>query len=350
MTLMLTPPRRDSESPSVALTGIGQALGSRLIPNRELAALTGIDEAAILHLTGIRTRSFAPFGDETDLAVRAVEDLFSRTGGPRIPDLLLVGTTTPSCPLPSTAMRLQGRLFPENGPPALDVGGSCAAFLTGLFLARAQILSGQAKEVLLVNCEQKSRHVCPVHSPDTALLFGDAATAVWLSGGPGPSAGPGLRVRSVKIGADGRQARLITYRDDPESRRKILRMEGPALFRRAVRTLARETRALLHDHGLTQGEIEAFIFHQANGRILDGVAREAGIPEHRLPRTVALHGNTSSASLGITLNHFLAGKGDRGAEGPVVLGAIGGGITWGIALLEPDGRSSYSSSCPSPEP
>jgi 3-oxoacyl-[acyl-carrier-protein] synthase-3 len=325
----------------VFISGIGQALGPRILTNAELSSLTGFDETAIFELTGIRTRSFSPFEDEVDLAVRAAEDLFAKMGDQKSPDLLLLATTTPSSHVPSTAMKVQGRLFPHDSSPrfpGMDIGGSCAAFLTGLFVARAQIASGGAKEILLINTERKTRHVCPVHSPETALLFGDAATAVWISSSEnfrrkGRTGHAPLRVRTVRIGASGERAGLITYSQDPLTRRKILRMEGAPLFRKAVRTLSEEIERMLLENSLPPGAIEAFILHQANGRILEGVAQRIGASSRQIPRTIDIHGNTSSASLGITLSHFLADKGPDALSGPLVLGAIGGGITWGVALL-----------------
>ncbi len=311
----------------------GRATGSRLLDNSELSALTGTSPEAILRLTGIRTRSYAPFEDEVTLAVRAAEDLFRRLSGPRRPDFLLAATTTPRSFIPSTAARISSCLYPDGGPPAMDVGGSCAAFMTGLFTARSLVASGMAREILLVNTERKTGHVCPVHTPETALLFGDAASAAWISADPeGP--GPAFLLRDIRIGADGRNASLITYAPDPETGRKILAMDGPALFRQAVRTRSREIGFLLRDHGLLPGEAGACLLHQANGRILDGIASRLGLPPERIPRTVSVYGNTSSASLGITLGEFLE-KSQDPPPGPLVLGAIGGGITWGVGLLEP---------------
>ena len=331
----------------VYLSGIGQALGSRLLTNSELSALTGLKETAIHDLTGIDTRSYAPFENEIDLAVQAATDLFSRIGGKKTPDLLLLATTTPSSPVPPTAMKVLARLFPgvAPSPPAMDIGGSCAAFLTGLFVAKAYIGSGAFQEILLINTEKKTRHVCPEHSPETALLFGDAATAVWLSGSDSTEKADRsrrlpLHVRSVRIGANGTLAPLITYAKDKVSDRKILRMDGPSLFRKAVLTLSKEIEKELDHHSLTIDRVEAFVLHQANGRILDGVARKIGVPSSQIPRTIDVHGNTSSASLGITLNRFLSKNGPRPLSGPLLLGAIGGGITWGVALLSdtpPDG-------------
>ena len=318
---------------AVYLRALGRATGSRLLDNTELSALTGTAPEAILRLTGIRTRAYAPFEDEVDLAVRAAEDLLRRLDRPKKPDFLLAATTTPKSFIPSTAARVSSRLYPDGGPPVLDVGGSCAAFMTGLFTARSLIASGAAQDILLLNTERKTGHVCPVHTPDTALLFGDGASAAWISDDPGPERGS-WRLREIRIGADGSLAPLIAYVPDPETGRKILSMDGPALFRKAVRTLSREIGRLLRERDLPPGEAGAFILHQANGRILDGIAARLEIPEERIPRTVSVYGNTSSASLGITLGEFLD-NGPAPPSRPLVLGAIGGGLTWGVGLLDP---------------
>jgi len=311
----------------------GRAVGSRLVDNRELSRLTGTPPETIFRLTGIRTRAYAPFEDEVELAVRAVHDLFRRLPDLPRPDFLLAATTTPSSFIPSTAARISSRLYPDGGPPALDVGGSCSAFMTGIFTAKSLVASGTADAILLVNTERKTGHVCPVHTPETALLFGDGASAAWISADPsGP--GPVFSLRDLRIGAAGRNASLITYTRDPETGRKILSMDGPSLFRHAVRILAREIETLLRDHGITPDEARAFLLHQANGRILDGIANRLKLPPDRIPRTVSVYGNTSSASLGITLGDFLDKSPDP-APGPLVLGAIGGGITWGVGLLDP---------------
>ena len=317
----------------VYLGALGQAVGTHLIDNDELAVLTGTSPEAIFRLTGIRTRSYAPFEDELALAVRAVADLFSRLENPPEPDLLLLATTTPRSHVPSTAMRLSGRIFPDGGPPALDIGGSCAAFMTGLFTARSLIASGAARNILLVNTERKTDHVCPVHTPETALLFGDAASAAWITDRPDGLSRP-FGLRDLRIGAKGDKAALISYSSDPETGRKILKMDGQPLFRQAVRLLTREIGRLLSDHGLSPSEAGAFLLHQANGRILDGIAERIGMRPDQLPRTVSLHGNTSSASLGITLENFLGTCSDA-PSGPLILAAIGGGLTWGVGLLDP---------------
>ncbi len=315
------------------LAALGRASGPNILGNEELSSLTGIPTDAIFRLTGVASRSYAPFEDEVDLAVRAVGDLFARLPPNLHPDLLLLASTTGQSLIPSTAMRLSARLFPKGGPPSFDIGGSCAAFMTGLFTARSLVASGSARRVLLVNTERKTRHICPVHTPETALLFGDGASAAWVSDTP-EGQSRALLLREVRIGAYGKEASLITYAPDPETGRKLLRMDGQALFRQAVRIMSVEIRRLLSDLGIAPEDAGAVILHQANGRILDGIAKRLGLPAARLHRTVAFYGNTSSASLGITLENYLATVSSP-LPGPLVLGAIGGGITWGVGVVDP---------------
>lgn len=318
----------------VYLVSVGRAVGRREVKNDELARLCGIPAPAIEALTGIRSRSYAPFEETEELGFRATEDLLSRLpSGEGAPGILLLATTTPASHIPATAMRLHRRLFPKGGPPAVDVGGSCAAFMTGLFTARSLVASGAFESVLLVNAEKKTDHLCPVHAPETALLFGDGASAAWISARP-PAGRTVLRLSRLRIGADGTGASLVTYAPDPASGRKILRMDGGGLFKKAVRTLSRELARLMEEEALSSEEVGALFLHQANRRIVRGISDRLGIPEERVPLTLSVHGNTSSASLGITLGEFFAREGAFPRE-PLLLGAIGGGITWGVGRLDP---------------
>ena len=320
----------------VFLVAVGSAVGRRTVTNDELARTTKIPAASILALTGVQRRSYAPFEETEDLAFRATQHLFSRlspdTGSP---GMLLFATTTPSSHIPATAMHLHRRLYPAGGgPPALDIGGSCAAFMTGLVAARSLVGSGAVDSLLLVNAEKKTRHLCPVHAPETALLFGDGASAAWICARP-PAGRTVLRLTRLRIGADGSAADLVTYGFDPESGRKILHMEGGGLFRKAVRTLSREIGRLMEEEGLSPEETGALVLHQANRRIVSGISERLGFPREKVPLTLCDHGNTSSASLGITLGDFFGEEGRRLPRAPLLLGAAGGGITWGVGRLDP---------------
>ena len=320
----------------VFLVSVGAAVGRRSVTNDELAKKTGIPAASIESLTGVRHRSYAPFEETEDLALRATQALFSRlppeTGAPGI---ILFATTTPPSPVPATAMRFHRKLFPEGGgPPAMDIGGSCAGFMTGLFTARSLVGSGAFESLLLVNAEKKTGHLCPVHAPETALLFGDGASAAWITASP-PAGRTVLRLTSLSVGADGSAAPLVTYGVDPDSGRKILHMDGGGLFRKAVRTLSREIGRLMDEEGLSPEKTGALFLHQANRRIVSGIAERLGFPEEKVPLTLCDYGNTSSASLGITLGDFFGREGRLLPRGPLLLGAAGGGITWGVGRLDP---------------
>ena len=316
----------------VYLVSVGRAVGRREVKNDELSRLCGIPAPAIEALTGIRSRSYAPFEETEELGFRATEDLLSRLpSGEGAPGILLLATTTPASHIPATAMRLHRRLFPKGGPPAVDVGGSCAAFMTGLFTARSLVASGAFESVLLVNAEKKTDHLCPVHAPETALLFGDGASAAWISARP-PAGRTVLRLSRLRIGADGAGASLVTYAPDPASGRKILRMDGGGLFKKAVRTLSRELARLMEEEALSSEEVGALFLHQANRRIMDATAKRVGIPQERLYVNVDQYGNTSAASIPIALDE--ARRKGRLKEGDVVvMVAFGAGFTWASAAV-----------------
>ena len=332
----MTSPGDSSLPRPVYLVSVGAAVGGRSVTNEELSQKTGIPPSSIESLTGVRQRSYAPFEGTEDLAYRATQTLFARLPpGTGSPGMLLFATTTPPSHVPATAMRLHRKLFPGGGgPPAMDIGGSCAAFMTGLFTARHLVGSGACDSVLLVNAEKKTDHLCPAHAPETALLFGDGASAAWICARP-PAGRTVLRLSRLSVGADGSAADLVTYGFDPKSGRKILRMDGGGLFRKAVRTLSREIGQLMKEEGLSPGGTGALVLHQANRRIVAGISARLGFPEEKVPLTLCDHGNTSSASLGITLGEFFDPKGPRLPRGPLLLGAAGGGITWGVGRLDP---------------
>ena len=317
----------------VHLSGIGWVRDLPRIPFPEGPGFPDTPEE-LYGLTGILTRSRAGSLGVDDLAERACRDLFrSDPGLPDAVDFLLVTTTTPVFPMPSTAALVAGRLFRDRTVPALDVGGSCSGFLVALQTATALIGSGAYRTILIVSAEKKSSQLCPVHGPETAPLFGDMAVAALVSGERYALNGqPPLAVRAVRTAARGDLAALIRKETDPCDGKRILRMNGTRVFREAVATLSSEIPPFLSRQNLAIADLGLAIFHQANARLLAKLSERLGIPPEKLPLTIADHGNTSSASLPLTLGHAL----DRTPlpKGPLLLSAFGGGITYGMALLE----------------
>jgi 3-oxoacyl-[acyl-carrier-protein] synthase-3 len=285
-------------------------------------------------LTGIRTRSFAQDLEPEDLALRAVRDLFGKCPGRlKTVDFLLLTSTSPGTRVPSTASLVAGKLFENPSVPSLDIGGSCSGSIVALSVGAALISSGDFRNVLIVSTEKKTAQLCPRHGPETALLFGDMATAALLSDTPDPlDSHPPFALRAVRTRSRGDLAGLIWKESDPCDGSILIRMNGPRVFREAITTLTQEIPGFLQSLGLDTKDLRMAVFHQANGRLLAQVGRKLGLPADKIPLTLAEYGNTSSSSTFLTLGKALE---DRGTvDGPVLLATFGGGVTWGMALLE----------------
>lgn len=319
------------------IVGLGSYHPERCVTNRELAPLVGLDESGIFRRTGIRTRYWAEKDQATsDLAFEAARLALDRAGmGASDLDLLVVSTTSPDMFFPSTACLVQGRLG-IRGAPAFDVSASCAGFLTALDIARRYLESGAARSALVAAAEIKSRFIDP-HDPSTAILFGDGAGAAVLRAEAGDRGvitsrlwTDGSRASWIELPAGGsrRPSTLKTL----EAGLHTMRMNGTAVFRAAVRSLAAATRAVLRDSKLDPSQIRHHLFHQANGRILAALARQLGLPDESLVVTLPEFGNTSSASLPMAWERIASSN--RLSPGDLILlGAFGGGLNWGAAVV-----------------
>jgi 3-oxoacyl-[acyl-carrier-protein] synthase-3 len=254
-------------------------------------------------------------------------------------DAIILSTTSPDYFFPSTACLVQRDLMAERAV-AFDVAASCTGFLTALSVGDQMIRSGGARRLLVIGAEIKSRTLDPTDR-STAILFGDGAGAVLLASFETTVAdGPGLH--TIRLGTDGSGAALI-HLPAGGSRRPAsaetlvenlhtMRMNGPAVYRKAVTTLVRAVRAHLEEAGRSTGDVTHALFHQANRRLLDQVARRLGLTTGQCVSTIAETGNTSSASLPIALDQ--AARQGRMCDGDLLLlAAFGGGLTWGTALL-----------------
>ncbi|HLB94736.1 MAG TPA: beta-ketoacyl-ACP synthase III [Nitrospiria bacterium] len=327
---------------STQILGTGSYLPERCVKNSELTSSVGLDEAAIEQRTGIRERHWAAKEEAaSDLAVQAAQAaLLMADGSPAELQAIILSTTSPDMPaFPATACLIQERLGAKKAV-GFDVAASCGGFLVALSVGLQWIASGQARSVLVVASEVKSRFV-DLRDPATAILFGDGAGAVLLGSG-GPPQADGHAVLCVKLHSDGSRAHLIRL-PAGGSRMPIspstlsqglhtLRMNGGAIFRAAVRRLESVTREVLKEQGLEITDIHHFVYHQANARILSALARRLSIPSDRLVTTLSYTGNTSSASLPIALDHLVR-SGRLKKEERIFLGAFGGGLNWGGALI-----------------
>ncbi len=324
-------------SPRSRMIGTGGYVPARLVTNDELAGLTGVAPATIFHLTGIRERRWAAPDEATsDLALHAAQAALEVAGTPAASlDAIILSTTSPDTPMPSAACHVQ-RMLGAKRAFAFDLAASCSGFLYALSVGDLMIRMGQASRVLVAAAETKSRYL-NFKDGNTAILFGDGAGAAILAAGDERHG-----VLSVNLHADGSRADLITIPAGgsrlPASEKTMaeglhaIHMRGPSLFRVAVRRLETAVTDRLKEHGLAVRDIHCFIFHQANGRLLGKVTARLGIPADKTFSVIERYGNTSSSALPLALDTAVcAGKVKSGDL--VCLATIGGGLTWGTALL-----------------
>jgi 3-oxoacyl-[acyl-carrier-protein] synthase-3 len=296
-----------------------------VVPNAGIAQRLGVTDDWIVKRTGISSRRIAgPDERLADLAADAAREALSRGElEAEEVDLVLVATTTADELLPNVAPLVADAVGAVRAG-AIDLGAACTGFLSGLGLGTAQIEAGRARTVLLVGADLMSR----ITDPDcrqTAAVFGDGAGAAVLAPTDGAA-----RIGPVTLGADGGAgAELIVV----ERTDALIRMQGQETFKHAVARMAQATREALALAELELDDIDLFVYHQANGRILRAVGEHLGIEEKRVVDCIADYGNTSAATLPLALAHALDGgrlqAGDR-----VLLGAFGAGFTWGAGVIE----------------
>ncbi len=314
--------------------GCGAYLPDNIVTNEELSKRVDTSDEWIRERTGIRERRIAREGEFTShLAVEASRRALLDAGidGGEL-DLIVCATTTPDETFPAVATVIQSRLGMAGGA-AFDVQAVCSGFIYGLAVADNFIRAGQAKTVLLVGAETMSR-LLDWTDRTTCVLFGDGAGALVLQAHEGEGTSADRGVLNTMLYSDGRLHDLLYVDGGPSSTRTTgyLRMRGKEVFRHAVTNLAAAIEQSAAKAGVAVSEIDWFVPHQANQRILDGTAKKLGVPAERMVSTVAVHGNTSSAS--VPLAAMTAIEDGRIKRGDLVLlEAMGGGFTWGAALV-----------------
>jgi 3-oxoacyl-[acyl-carrier-protein] synthase-3 len=312
------------------LTGVGSYLPERVLTNAELAARVDTSNEWIVERTGIRERRIAADGERTsDLACRAaVNAMAAAECEAKDIDLVLIATATPDRTFPATAARVQAELGVTHGA-AFDLQAVCSGFVFALATADNFLARGQAKRALVVGAETFSR-IVDWEDRGTCVLFGDGAGAVVLEAHDGGDRG----VISTFLRTDGRMHDLLYVDGGPSETQTVgkLRMVGNAVFRQAVEHISGAMLEACARAGVALDQVDWFVPHQANQRILDGVARRLGIDVAKVVSTVAEHGNTSAASVPLALD--IAVRDGRIKPGDLVLmEALGGGLTWGAALV-----------------
>ena len=310
-------------SPCAVIAGIGHALPATVVTNHDLAARLDTTDEWIRTRSGIRQRYIAsPEVGTADLAVEAGAHALKSAAIDAV-DLVILATSTPDRPCPATAPAVMSRLG-LGRVPAFDLNAVCSGFPYGLATAVGMLTSGQFDSVLLIAADTFSRLI-DNDDRATAFLFGDGAGAVVLRRGEPDEHGA---VLGVHIGSDGSQEELITVPD----RQSHFTMQGQAVYREAVASMTKAASREMASVGWTVDDVDWFVGHQANQRILDAVATRIGIAPEPKISNVARVGNTAAASIPLALSEAAAtGRlkpGDR-----VVLAAFGGGATWGSAAL-----------------
>ena len=314
------------------ITGTGSFLPGAPVSNHDLAA-RGVDTSDewIVERTGIRSRHLASVHEtSSDLALPAAQAAMQAAGVSALDiDLIIVATSTPDFVFPSTPCLLQAKLG-IKGCAAFDVQAVCSGFVYALAIADKFIQSGQHRCALVVGAEVFSR-ILDWNDRGTCVLFGDGAGAVVLQA----SATPGIR--SSILHADGSHAGILNVPGNVQGGKvtgdPLLRMDGQAVFKFAVRVLDEVAREAAAAAGITLDAIDWLIPHQANVRILVATAKKLGIPVERVVMTVARHGNTSAASVPLALDEAVQ-AGSIKAGQRVLLEGVGGGFTWGAVLVE----------------
>jgi 3-oxoacyl-[acyl-carrier-protein] synthase-3 len=316
------------------IVGVGAYLPARVVTNEELAEKVDTSNEWIIERTGIRQRHIAAEGEKTsDLAIAAGRKALE-AAGLKAEDLgmIVVATATPDNTFPATATRVQAGLGMTKGF-ALDVQAVCSGFIFALSVADNFIKSGQVTSALVIGAETFSR-ILDWEDRTTCVLFGDGAGAVVLKAEEGRGDNSDSGILSTHLHSDGRHYDLLKIDGGPSSTQTVgfLRMEGREVFRHAVTNLAAVVSEALEANGMTSQDITWLVPHQANMRILEGTGRKLKMSADRIIVTVDRHANTSAASVPLALAEAV--NDGRIKTGDVVLlEAMGGGFTWGAALV-----------------
>ena len=316
------------------LAGAGGYLPARVLDNEELARSVDTSDAWIRERTGIRQRHIAG-PEETACrmgAAAAREALASAAVAPAAIGAVIVATATPDQAFPATAVAIQHALGIPAGF-AFDVSAACTGFIYALAIADAFIRAGQIRSALVIGTEVYSR-ILDWQDRSTCVLFGDGAGAVLLTAGDGTGASTDHGLLSTHLHSDGAQADIL-YVDGAVGRHDRpgrLRMNGREVFRHAVTRMAEVVDEALAANNLTHADVDWLVPHQANLRIIAAMGRRLGLPPERVVVTVDRHANTSAASIPLALAEALADGRIRPGH-LVLMEALGGGLTWGSALL-----------------
>ncbi|MGH1418342.1 MAG: beta-ketoacyl-ACP synthase III [Hyphomicrobiaceae bacterium] len=315
------------------IRGVGAYLPQRVMTNDDLSKIVDTSNEWIVERSGIRERHIAADDEFTsDLGLQAAKRALLRAGIDASDiDLVICATATPDRIFPATAVRIQHGLGISKGA-AFDVQAVCSGFVYAMTVADKFLKTGQSRRALVIGAETFSR-ILDWTDRSTCVLFGDGAGAVVLEAETQHGSQDDRGIISTRIRSDGRYEDLLYVDGGPGSTKTVghLRMNGREVFRNAVQKISGVIQETLLETGYASDEIDLFVPHQANARILNGIAKKLAVPPEKIVMTLDKHGNTSAASIPLALNH--AFEEDMLHEGNLVLmEAMGGGFTWGAVL------------------
>jgi 3-oxoacyl-[acyl-carrier-protein] synthase III len=307
-----------------AIASVGVSLPQTVVTNDEIAPRIGVTHEWIVRRTGIHSRRMAESSERlvTHATVAAAAALRRADVAPEAVDLVLVATTTPDEVMPNTAPQVAHELGALRAG-AFDIGAACTGFLSALAVGTGQIEAGRSRCVVVIGADFMSRITDP-EDRTTAAVFADGAGAVVLQ-----ATAEETRIGPIVLGSDGAGAgHIIVPREEGS-----IRMRGHETFREAVARLSLATLQAVRAAGARLDEVDLFVYHQANGRILSAVGERLDLPADRVVDCISECGNTSAATLPLALAHVEA-EGRLKPGGLVLLGAFGAGFTWGATLVE----------------
>lgn len=322
----------------VKIIGLGSYTPERVLTNADFEKIVDTSDEWIVTRTGIRERHIARDDEDTsDMCVAAAQRAFASSGvSPRDIDLIIVGTVTPDYRLPSVSCQIQKKMNLENAA-TMDIVAACAGFIHGLAVARAFIACGTYKKILVLGAEKLSS-ITDYKDRNTCILFGDAAGAAIVGASDDDSGILGIYLKS-----DGRLDTLLNIpaggthlplhgNGSVDSKLTYLHMSGNEVFKYAVRYMGEAALKVVTDAGLSPGQVDLLVPHQANIRIIKATAARLGLPMEKVYLNLEKYGNTSAASVPLALDHAV--REGRIKKGDHVLSvAFGGGLTWGAVLF-----------------
>ena len=316
---------------SAVITGVGSYLPQKVMTNDDMAKIVDTSDEWIRGRTGIQQRHIAAEGEVTsDLAAAAAEEALNNAGVSKDEiDLIIVATTTPDLTMPSTAAIVQKKLGIAQGA-AFDVAAVCSGFVYGMSIVKAMIASAQAKKALLIGAETMSR-ILDWEDRSTCVLFGDGAGAVVIEAQENTDRG----IQVVQLRADGSQSDILNTTGGVSTDKQAgnLFMAGQEVFRHGVEKMAEISQEVMAEAGLSIDDVDWFIPHQANARIVQSIGRKLKIAPEKIILTLHEHANTSAASIPLAMSDA-AGKGQIKEGQIVVTPALGAGLTWGCCIIK----------------